>query len=224
MAPDAPRPPRSRTAADVLRRLIFDGELAPGSDHLETELATRLGMSRTPIREAAVQLAAQGLVELRPRKGLRVLPISPEDMREIYEVLTELESGAAGRAAERSHAPGVLDELEAAISDMDAALDRDDRDAWADADDTFHRLLMRLGGNTRAEAVVAMLADQVRRARAVTLWSRPLPVQSNADHRAVLDAIRRGDAETARAIHRTHRETAGRMLLDLISRARLKAI
>ncbi|MEL7133859.1 MAG: winged helix-turn-helix domain-containing protein, partial [Pseudomonadota bacterium] len=59
-------------AVSALRRMIFSGELPPGSDHLETELADTLGMSRTPVREAALILQAQGLVELRPRRGIRI--------------------------------------------------------------------------------------------------------------------------------------------------------
>ncbi|WP_371157162.1 GntR family transcriptional regulator [Jannaschia sp. 2305UL9-9] len=224
MTTEARPPARAAAATEALRRLIFDGTLPAGSDHLETELAERLGMSRTPIREAAVQLAAQGLVELRPRKGLRILPISPDDMRQIYEVLTELESFAAGRAAEAGHSDAALAPLNDAMAQMDAALAREDRQAWAEADDRFHAALMRLGGNARAEAVVAMMGDQVRRARAVTLWTRSLPVQSNADHRAVVDAIRLGDADAARALHRAHRQAAGKMLLALIERTNLRAI
>ena len=175
-------------------------------------------MSRTPVREATLMLEAQGLLEVRPRKGVRILPISPGDMAEIYEVITELESLAAEKAAQ---AGGDLSELESSIADMDAALARDDREGWAAADDRFHAELMRLGGNARAEAVVAMMGDQVRRAKAATLWARPVPVKSNDDHKAVLDAIRARDADRARDVHRHHRQEAGTMLVELIERHRL---
>ena len=74
----------TQRAADEMRRLIFRGDLAAGSDHLETELAERFGMSRTPVREAALILEAQGLVAVRPRRGVRILSVSPDDMAEIY--------------------------------------------------------------------------------------------------------------------------------------------
>ncbi|MBK0398285.1 GntR family transcriptional regulator [Limibaculum sp. M0105] len=212
----------SHRAYEELRDLIFRGELAAGSDHLETELAERLGMSRTPVREAALMLEAQGLLEVRPRKGVRILPISPDDMREIYEVLTELESLAAERAAAAGYDDPDLKALSVAMDDMDVALASKDLEAWARADDAFHTELVRLGGNSRVCSIVTMMADQVRRARLVTLHLRPLPTKSNEDHRAVLEAIRNHDPALARKLHRAHRADAMAMLLDLIERSRLR--
>ncbi|MEV8467256.1 GntR family transcriptional regulator [Fluviibacterium sp. DFM31] len=211
-------------AITELRRLVFSGELPAGSDHLESELAERLGMSRTPIREAARTLESQGLLELRARKGVRILPVSPEDMREIYDVLTELESLAAERAAEQGYSTTDLTDLARAIADMDAALDRKDLDTWAEADDRFHTELVRLGGNARVMAITAMMSDQVRRARAVTLFMRPLPVQSNEDHRGVYEAIAKADPQRARDLHRAHRERARDMILGLLERHRLRQL
>lgn len=224
--PDVAIKPMSNTASavDSLRALIFDGSLAAGSDHLESELALRLGMSRTPVREAVLTLAAQGLLDVRPRKGVRILPISSADMREIYDVLTELESMAAANAARAKHPPIAFEPLAQTIKDMEMALSADDRDAWAHADDRFHTELVRLGGNSRVVMIVGMMADQVRRARAVTLYMRPMPSQSNADHRGVLEAIRNGDAAAAERIHRAHRVAAKDMLTNLLDRHRLQHI
>jgi DNA-binding GntR family transcriptional regulator len=212
----------SQRALRDLRDKIFSGELAAGSDHLESELADLLDMSRTPVREAVLTLESQGLLELRPRKGVRILPLSPEDMSDVYDVLTELESHAAERAAQSGYGDAELVDLAGAIDDMDAALASRDLDAWAEADDRFHRELVRLGGNSRICAIVDMMSDQVRRARMTTLFMRPLPTQSNEDHRAVLEAIRGGDAETARKIHRHHRQHAKSILVDLLRTHRLR--
>ncbi|SFR33087.1 transcriptional regulator, GntR family [Yoonia tamlensis] len=214
----------TQRAVHELRGLIFRGELPAGSDHLEAELAQRFGMSRTPVREAALILESQGLVELRPRKGVRVLPVSSDDMREIYDVLTELESLAAGQAAQQSYAAKDLQQLEAAINDMDRAIASDDLEAWADADDRFHTELVRLGNNSRIETIVAMMRDQVRRARALTLFMRPLPTQSNEDHRLVFEAIKNGDPAAAHDIHKIHRQKAKTMLLALLEKHRLTLI
>ena len=92
-------PSQTQRATALLREMIVSNRLPAGSNHLETELADLLGMSRTPVREAAIALGAQGLVEVRPRHGIRVLPISPADMEEIYSILTELESLAAWNLA-----------------------------------------------------------------------------------------------------------------------------
>lgn len=205
-------------AVSALRQMIFAGELPPGSDHLETELAERLGMSRTPIREAALMLQAQGLVEMRPRRGIRISPVSAVDMAEIYDILTELESLAAARAAEARYSKDDLKTLATAIRDMDAALAADDLRAWAEADDRFHRELVRLGRNARLSMVVSVMRDQVRRARATTLFMRPKPKQSNEDHRAVYQAIAAGDALTAHDIHHAHRTAARDMLVALLDK------
>lgn len=208
-------------AIEQLRELIFSGALPAGSNHLETELALRLGMSRTPVREAALTLEAQGLVEVQARRGVRILPISIRDMEEIYDVLTALESMAAGQAAERLYEQPHLAALAQTLNDMETALGREDREAWAAADDRFHSELVRLGGNSRVIGIVALMADQVRRAKAVTLYLRPLPVQSNQDHRDVLQAIANGDAERAQRIHRNHRAAAKETLMQLLSQSRL---
>ncbi|MEM8653181.1 MAG: GntR family transcriptional regulator [Pseudomonadota bacterium] len=205
-------------AVSVLRRMIFSGELPPGSDHLESELAETLGMSRTPVREAALMLQAQGLVEMRPRRGIRISPVSAADMAEIYDILTELESLAAARAAEAEYSKADLATLAAAITDMDTALGADDLRAWAEADDRFHRELVRLGRNARLSMVVSVMRDQVRRARAMTLFMRPKPTQSNEDHRKVYQAIAERDPKTAHDVHHAHREAARDMLVALLDK------
>lgn len=226
MAVTAPGKPisNSQRALQELRELIFSGELAAGSDHLESELAAHLDMSRTPVREAILMLEGQGLLELRPRKGIRILPLSPTDMAEIYEVLTELESHAAEKAASFGYKPKDLEQLSKAIDDMDQAIANTDLDAWATADEFFHEELVRLGANSRIIAIFYMMNDQVRRARATTLTLRPIPVKSNEDHRKVYRAIRDGDAETARETHKAHRQHAKALIVGILEKHRLRYV
>lgn len=219
---EEPKPKTITTQAmERIRQLIFDGVLSAGSDHLESELADRLGMSRTPVREATLMLAQQGLLEVRPRKGVRIASLSLRDMEEIYAVLTELESLAAEEAAGKAYSEADLGVLKQSIEAMEEALVREDRDDWAVADEAFHTELVRLGGNSRVSSIVSMMANQVRRARAMTLYIRPLPVISNEDHRAVYDAIKNGDAPAARERHRSHRQHAREVLIDLLKKHRL---
>lgn len=214
----------AQRALAALREMVFSGQLAAGSNHLESELAQLLGMSRTPVREAVLMLEAQGLLELRPRKGVRILPVSPDDMREIYDVLTELESLAAEQAAQKDYGTDELKELARAIDDMEIAVGSGDLDKWSEADDRFHTELVRLGQNSRIESIVMMMRDQVRRARATTLLMRPVPLRSNEAHRRVYQAIEQGDATIARAAHRAHRQQAREMLVTLLERHRLRAL
>lgn len=222
--PQAKLKSHTKRAIEEIRALIMSNELPASSMHLETELAERLGMSRTPVREASLVLEAQGLVEVRPRKGLRVLALSASDMREVYEILTELESLAAERAALAKPSDDDLAGLAEAIDRMEAALAKEDRESWAEADEAFHRELVRLGGNSRISMIVAMYNDQVRRARAITLHMRPLPSKSNADHRALYEAICQHDAHKAREIHRAHRISAMNLLIDLLSKYGLHTV
>ncbi|MEM6487246.1 MAG: GntR family transcriptional regulator [Pseudomonadota bacterium] len=215
---------RTQRAATAIRELIFEGKLAAGSSHLESELADQLGMSRTPVREAMLMLELQGLIEVRPRKGARVLPVSPTDMADIYEVVIELESVAAGRAAAQQLDAKTLAPLAAAIDDMDAALRAQDREAWAVADDRFHAALVALGGNSRIKGIVEMMADQMRRARNVTLHLRPLPTDHGAACRELYRVIASGDAEGARKLHREQRRRASAELTGLLERNRLETM
>ncbi len=208
----------TRVALETLTNLILTNELPAGSNHLEGELADRLEMSRTPVREATLILQAQGLLEVVPRRGVKILPVSSEDMREIYQILTVLEGLAVELAAQRELQPGDFEAAERAIEDMNHALGNDDRDAWAVADSEFHNELVRLSGNRRIATVTAMFNNQVRRARAVTLYLRPSPKTSNDDHLNVLEAIKMGDSESAKKLHTTHRIQAGEMLSALLTR------
>lgn len=214
----------TQRAVQLMRDMIFNGDLAAGSDHLESELAERLNMSRTPVREAALTLESQGLLELRPRKGIRVLPISPEDMEEIYDILTELECLAARKASQKNYSQDDLIGLAKTIEGMEAAVVAEDRETWAKLDDQFHYELVRLGGNSRVQSVFELMSDQVRRARSVTLFMRPLPLKSNEDHRQLFEAISAGNASNADEIHRSHRQNAKLMMLDLLHKFRLNKI
>ncbi|MGL5116833.1 MAG: GntR family transcriptional regulator [Beijerinckiaceae bacterium] len=218
------RVPASERAYQALKKLIMNNDFPAGTQILELEAAARLGMSRTPVREAMVRLEQEGVVALRPRHGMRVLPLSARDMAEIYEILTALESAAAETVARRGLTPDELAALNEAVVDMDIALDADDLLAWSAADERFHRLLVNHSGNRRLIGIVEQVWDQAHRARIQTLRMRPKPVTSNRDHRALVEAIQRRDARAARVIHENHRRKATSMLVDLLERLGIKQI
>ncbi|MBV2360632.1 GntR family transcriptional regulator [Thalassococcus sp. CAU 1522] len=210
---------RSSRVSDAYVRLkdeILNNRMPAGFQAPEPDIAQRLGMSRTPVREALIRLQAEGLVELVPRRGARVLPVVADDMREIYEILTALEPHAAAVLAARSPSAADLAPLETATCDMEAALSAEDLRAWAEADDRFHRALLDLHGNARLSAIAASLYDQAHRARMVTLKMRALPHQSTAEHREILTCLRNGDAEGARTVFTAHRQRAARELLNIL--------
>lgn len=204
-----------------LRNRILDGRLKPSASYLETELADEIGVSRTPIREASLRLEREGLVSVRPRRGIQILPISAEDMAEIYQVLSVLEPLAAELAARRGLSTAEMEAMDAATSDMEQALAAEDLPRWAEADDRFHALLVLASGNRRLVETASRYRALVHRARMATLTLRPAPTQSAADHRTLLACLSARDPEGAHAIHSAHRKAAGNMLTALLARHHL---
>jgi DNA-binding GntR family transcriptional regulator len=218
------RAPLAEQAYLEIKRRILDNEFAPGMTILEQELALLLRMSRTPVREAAIRLAEEGLVEVRPRHGMRVLSISAEAMLHIYELLAALESESAGLIAEAGLSSDNIAGLKQAVSDMDAALAADDLASWAAADEMFHGRLIDNCPNSRLRHLVYQFWDQVHRVRMITLRLRPKPVTSNRDHRSLIKAIERREPEQAREVHRWHILRNGKILVELLKAHGLKAL
>jgi DNA-binding GntR family transcriptional regulator len=218
----------SESMADValreLRRRILDNVWPPGYQALEQELALALGMSRTPIHEALISLQNEGLVELIPRRGMRVLPVSAEDMREIYEVLTALECAAVEMVALRRPDAQELSPLADATRDMALALEEGGAglEAWAAADERFHKQLLTLCGNRQLHDTVLNYWDRAHRARMFTLKLRAKPVNSTQDHLALVDRLLAGDAEGAVAVNKAHRQRAATELLSIFERFNLQ--
>ena len=206
------------TAYATIKRRILDNEYAPGMQIPEQVLADSLGISRTPAREALVRLAQEGLIEIIPRHGMRVLPISAGDMKEIYEVLVSLEPMAtellALKKPQRSDVAGLTE----ACDEMELALEADDLDAWARADEKFHFQLVELCGNRRLANMVMAVWEQSHRARMITLKLRPKPVESTREHRAVVEAILAGDVAVARELYREHRSKAANAMIGIIEK------
>jgi len=203
-------------AYQEIKRRILENEIAPNEIFLEQELAEILEMSRTPVREALIRLSNEGIVEVRPRHGMRVLPLSAQDMTEIYAVLTALESKAAETIAINGLSEEQLDILYDCVNEMDQALEKNDLVWWGKADERFHRFLVEYSENKRLINIVNMYWDQSHRARMLTLHLRPKPVDSNNDHRSVVTAIENGDWELAGKIHQVHRRKSGKLLVEIL--------
>ena len=206
-----------------LRARIETNRYPPGHSALEKELAGELGMSRTPVREALIRLQQEGLVEVRPRRGMQVLGLSPSDMKDIYEVIAGAEAVAVNLLAERAPDPEIARALGEPVAQMERALEADDLDAWAAADEDFHRALFQLCGNGRLEDVGVAHLDRTRRARFFTLHLRRRPFRSTADHRRLMELITAGDARAAREATLAHRLAAMGELLTIIERFQIRS-
>jgi len=208
-------------AYEHLKEEILDNRMPPGFQALEQELAQRLNMSRTPVREALIRLQEEGLVKVVPRRGMRVLPLSPTDMQEIYEVLTCIEAEATAMLAKRRPNKKELSKLVRATRDMEKALKNDDLEAWAQADNRYHRELVRLCGNKRLATIANTLMDQAHRVRMFTLRLREKPFRSTQEHRDQVAAFLDGNPDRVRKIYREHRERAATELINILKQYRL---
>jgi DNA-binding GntR family transcriptional regulator len=210
------RPSLVREAYEGLKGRILNNELMAGRQYLEPELVLQLGMSRTPVREALIRLESEGLVRIVPRRGILVVPISSDDMVEIYEIVTALEAAAAERLAGLMPDESLIAPLRAAVEEMDSALARDDLDAWGKADEDFHRAIVVQSGNARLSEMALRVRDQIVRARLATMRLRYDLTRSNEAHRALVAAIESGNAALAGDLHRTQRKRATTELLALL--------
>lgn len=212
---------RVESAYMALKAAILENVYPPGQYAAENDVAVQLGMSRTPVHEAAIRLQEEGLVDVLPRRGILVRAISPRDIREIYELTIALESMAAEVMASRSSSPEVkriLARMENETRVMELALRKNDLKKWATADNRFHEILTGSCGNDRLSRMAATVRDQTHRTRLLTLNLRPLPVNSALEHRAIIKAIRKGDPAVAARNAGNHRRRASEIMIPLLEK------
>jgi DNA-binding GntR family transcriptional regulator len=193
-------------AIEVLRAAILGGELEPGSIHSAVSLAEQLNVSPTPVREAMLELARSGLVEVLPNRGFRVTVIDDQDLDEICELRILLEVPAMELVIERA-SDSELDKLEQPLAELEAAADRNDVPAFLLADREFHMSLLRLAGNQRMVEIIAGLRDQTRIVGLRSLAAAGALHASAGEHRPILEAVRARDvakAERVMVIHLEH--------------------
>ncbi len=206
-------------AYQALKTAVRENVFPPGYQAAEPEIARQLGMSRTPVHEAIIRLQEEGLVQVLPRRGILICPISVGDIREIYDVLIAVEGRAAALLADmpRDLAGSAAESLDQETAEMEQALERGQLLDWAAADERFHQLLAESCGNQRLARFAATVRDQSHRARLFTLLLRPLPTASAAEHRRITNAIRLGEVAEAEAAARVHRVRARDALLPLLA-------
>ena len=214
-----PRASLVEDAYAALKTAIRENAYPPGHQISEQEIAAQLNMSRTPVHEALIRLQAEGLVRILPRRGVVVSSVSPDDIREIYDVTIALESMAAELLAKKpdEERRAVANDLILTTKDMEARLAADDLAGWAKADDRFHRLLVERCGNGRLTRLLETVQDQSHRARVMTLRLRPKPIGSASQHMEIVEAIRRGDPPAARDAAYRHRAGARDQIVPLLN-------
>lgn len=202
-------------AYHTIRLAIRDLILPPGTALLEREISETLQMSRTPVREALVRLEIEGVVRLVPRRGFIVEPIEQEDLKEVYEIITTLDSLAI-EIATANAIEEELDYLETIIDDQQAALAQEDLKKWSYLDDLFHATIIKYAHNKRLKTVIDSFADQSYRARLFTIKNRPLPLRSITEHKAIVFCMRAKDGKAASMLIQSHRRRAQKEILEVL--------
>lgn len=186
-----------------LKKAIVKGQLPAGNRIVESRVASALGISRTPVREAIHKLEREGLLSQNPNGGFFVTGLSRSEIEETFGIRSVLESYAA-RLAALKHTEADLLPLEEKVREYEKALEKRDPEALARINTAFHDLLYGLSRSPRLIRMISGLRDQIFRYRQVILKIEDMAKASNQDHRLMLELIRRRDAEGVEKVVREH--------------------
>lgn len=180
----------------TLRQAILRGELKPGERLMEIQLANKLGVSRTPIREAIRKLELEGLVLMIPRKGAEVAEITQKNMQDVLEVRKALEELAAGLACERIR-NGQIEEMKVAAKAFESTLKTGDVTKIAEADVKFHDIIYGATDNQRLITLLNNLREQMYRFRVEYLKQKECYPRLLEEHEEIIRRIAAHDREGA---------------------------
>lgn len=211
---------RSEQLVDEIEERIVTGDYRPGMRLDEQELADAFRVSRTPVREALIQLATAGLVEIRPRRGAIVAEVGPQRLCEMFEVMAELESMCCRLAARR------ITEAEqcALVAAHEACAGAPDPDTYYRLNEVFHHRIYEASHNDFLAEQAKALHRRLRPFRRLQLRVRNRIKTSYGEHAGIVEAILVGDGELAAERVRSHVTVQGERFADLLaSLAELKA-
>lgn len=187
----------------TLRQAILKGELEPGERLMEIQLANRLGVSRTPIREAIRKLELEGLVLMIPRKGAEVAKISQKSLKDVLEVRRSLEELAIELACQRMTEDEIR-ELEEAQKAFAAAVEKGEAMSIAETDEHYHDIIYNGTGNIRLVQILNNLREQMYRFRLEYIKDADKRQVLMAEHEIILKAVRQRKSAEAKSAIREH--------------------
>jgi DNA-binding GntR family transcriptional regulator len=197
-----------------VRNMILKGQLLPGQRLLQEELAEKLGVSRTPIREALQRLAHEGLVSISSYKGASVAKFSGSDLIEVYSVRIALESYAAYQAAQNI-TDGELMRLETLMKEMGEAFQNKDFEHLLEVHHRLHANIYAIAGKQRLYELIIQYLDLASLYQRMALSLGRGASDPIKEHNDILETLRRRDADAAGRIVRTHLELTVAELLGL---------
>jgi DNA-binding GntR family transcriptional regulator len=191
--------------AELIRQRIFSRELEPGSWIDELQIAKAYGISRTPLREALKVLAAEGLITMKVRRGAYVTEVSEKDLRDVYHLLSLLESDAAAVVAQTA-TPADLKKLQSLHSELEAAgkPGKEKHDKFFEVNEAVHMCLLELANNKWRDQMVADLRKVMKLNRHNSLFKTGRIKESLSEHQAIMAALNAKDAVNTAARMREH--------------------
>jgi DNA-binding GntR family transcriptional regulator len=205
----------------ILRREILSCVLEPGSEVSEADIAERLSVSKTPVREALGRLRADGFVVTFPRRGYQIVPLTIADMNELFDMRRIVEGGCGELAAERI----TDEELDALEKLADAGLSRDANaglDSFIAANREFHLAIVRATGSKRLFEQTFKQLDELERFFYIGARYRDISSEVQADHHRIVESLRTRDPVATRKIMIEHNEATRRGLFDIIAKNSLQ--
>ncbi|HWG02066.1 MAG TPA: GntR family transcriptional regulator [Trebonia sp.] len=197
-------------AYESTKRAIIHGQLAAGTMTSELLVCQQLGLSRTPVHEAFLRLASEGLLSLESRKGAVIRPMSPNEARDVLEMREAVEAMAAARVVTDGATAELAAALENLLAAQEQAIANHDTAAFVDADDTFHTAIVVASGNAVAAHFIQFLRDRQQRLRHQLFRVRPEEFAAVLDqHRRLAAALSERDAGRYRALLAEHVATHG---------------
>lgn len=190
-------------AEDAIRAMIVQGDLQLGEPISEVSLANELGVSKTPVREALLQLKRQGLVDIRPRVGTFVFQMSPDQVKQLSELREVLESAAIGFAISR-RIKKLTSGMQTIVRHMQLALDMSNVKEYRLLDGEFHQLFFDLCGNDYLMESYSAISFRIQSLRNRLSKEATLNERSLTEHLALLEIVERGDVESARFLLKAH--------------------
>lgn len=188
---------------NTLRKAILTGQLKPGERLMEVHLANKLGVSRTPIREAIRKLELEGLVIMIPRRGAEVAQITEKSLNDVLEVRRALDALSVELACERITAEEIR-ALKEACDEFERAVKGKDASVIARTDVALHDIIVRAAGNQRLQQLVNNLAEQMYRYRFVYIKDESQHEKLVAEHKEIYESIASRDKERAIAAVKLH--------------------
>ncbi len=188
---------------NTLRQAILKGELKPGERLMEIQLAEKLGVSRTPIREAIRKLELEGLVLMIPRRGAEVAKISHKSLQDVLEVRGALEELATDLACQRITEEQLI-ALREAENHFKAVVEKGTEMEIAEADEAYHDIIYNATGNKRLIQMINNLREQMYRYRLEYIKDEAQRGTLISEHEKILEAIRIRDIIRAKALMKEH--------------------